>query len=910
MWSTGATVAIALAYVALLFFIAWRGDRQAAAGRNPLASPWIYALSLAVYCTAWTFYGSVGRAATDGYGFLPIYLGPTLACALGWVVYRKILRIAKIERLTSIADFLASRFGKSAFLGAVVAVVAVVGTVPYIALQLKAVATSFQLLLARDGPSALSYEQLSLSAAAVLALFAILFGTRSVDLTEQHAGLVLAIAFESLVKLVAFLAVGLFVVFGLYEGFGDLFARAAADPALAAMLSRQGASEGAWAWMTFLSLLAFWFLPRQFQVGIVENVDERHLSTSAWLLPLYLLVINVFVLPIALAGRMSPATAGASGDTFVLLLPLSADRAELAVLVFLGGLSAATSMVIVESLAISNMVANDLVLPVLLQRSGSVGGDFRQPLLISRRLAIVAVLLLGHLYAISAGVGASLISIGLVSFAAVAQLAPATLGGLYWAGATRRGALAGLIGGFAVWAYTLPLPSLVATGRLPASFLSEGPLGLSWLRPHALFGLDGLDPLSHSLTWSLLVNVVAFVGVSSLAAPGPVEERQARRFVDVFRYRGEVEVPVWSADAPVASLRALLSRFLGEERTERALQAWADEQGVDLDHMGQAHPELIAFAERLLAGTTGAASARVALASVAQEKTLDVGEVVELLDETSRVIAASRELAEKSQELETASAELRRVNEQLRELDRLKDDFLSTMAHELRTPLTAIRAFAEILHDNPELDTEKRSEFLRVIAKENERLSRLIHDLLDLARLEGKEERMVAEPVDLAEVVADGVAALDQLAASRGVEIEVTAPMGLPPVAGDRDRLIQVVINLVSNAVRFCPAATGHVAVSVQRRRGELLLGVEDNGPGVPPTEREAIFEKFRQIARPVSGRQAGTGLGLAITRRIVARHGGRIWVEDAAEGGALFLVSLPTRAADAPQPIPLLLGA
>jgi Na+/proline symporter/nitrogen-specific signal transduction histidine kinase len=888
-------IAVALAYIGLLFLIAWLGDRRAARGAPPLAGPWVYSLSLAVYCTAWTFYGSVGRAAVDGYGFLPIYLGPTLAAVLGWIVYRKILRIAKDERLISIADFIASRYGKSTALGAVVAVMAVVGTTPYIALQLKAVAGSFQLLWRATHPEVLPFDRLSLVCAGLLAVFAILFGTRSLDLTEHHAGLVLAIAFESLVKLVAFLAVGVFAVWGLHGGLGDLFGRAAADPELRALLLRTGASDSEWAWMTFVSLLAFWFLPRQFQVGVVENYDERHLRTSAWLLPLYLLVINVFVLPIALAGRLSPATAGVPGDSYVLALPLAADRPGLALFVFLGGLSAATGMVIVESLALSNMVANDLVLPWLLRRAGPAGGDFQRPLLFSRRLAIVGVLLLGHFYAVFAGAG-TLVSIGLVSFAAAAQVAPAFLGGLFWTGATRRGALAGLLGGFAVWGYTLPLPTLVASGLMAPEFISAGPFGLTLLRPYALFGLEGLDPLSHSLLWSLLVNVLAFVGVSSLGGQSAVEERQARRFVNVFRRRPSEE-PVWSADAPIASVRELLARFLGEDRTERALRAWAEERGVDLQSEGAADPALLAHAELLLAGTTGAASARVALATVAREHALDVGEVVELLDETSRVLATSRELAEKSRALETASTELRRVNERLRELDRRKDEYLSTMAHELRTPLSAIRAFAEILHDNPDLPVERRAAFLGIIEKENERLSRLIHDLLDLAKLEAEEPGAPHGAFDLAGAVDDAVESLRQLSAARGVAVEVRHAAGPLRVQGDRDRMIQVVLNLLSNAIKFCPPERGRVVVETQRAGARVELAVCDNGPGVPAEHRETIFERFRQLARPVGGSMQGTGLGLPICRRIVTQYGGEIRVEDATGGGARFVVVLPAAA-------------
>jgi signal transduction histidine kinase len=895
-------VAIALAYLGLLFLIAAVGDARAASGRNPLANPWVYSLSLAVYCTAWTFYGSVGRAAGDAYGFLPVYLGPTLGAALGWVVYRKIVRIAKSERLISIADFVASRYGKSTGLGALTAIVLVVGTVPYIALQLKAVSSSFLTLWRSTHIEPLSADRVSLACAGVLALFAILFGTRSVDLTEQHAGLVLAIAFESLVKLVAFLAVGIFVVWGLYDGLGDIFTQAAARPELAAMLSRSDANDGDWVWMTLLSLLAFWFLPRQFQVAVVENVDERHLRTSSWLLPLYLLVINIFVLPIALAGRLTLGETGASGasgasaDGYVLALPMLGGHETLAVLVFLGGLSAATGMIIMESLALSNMVANDLVLPVLLWRKGP-SENFRFPLLVSRRLAIAGVVLLGHLYAVSATTGASLVTIGLISFAAVAQLAPATLGGLYWSGATRRGALAGILVGAGVWGYTLALPTLAGGQLIAAEFVTEGPFGIAFLRPQALFGLTGMDPLSHSLLWSLLANLLLYVGISSLGSQSAIERRQAQRFVGAFQREPGADSSPWAADTPIAAVRGLLGRFIGTERADRALALRAEEQGADFSRDTVADPELLAFAERLLAGTTGAASARVALASVASEQALGVGEVVELLDETSRVLAASRELEEKSRQLEAASAELRQVNDRLQELDRRKDEFLSTMAHELRTPLTAIRAFAEILHDNPDLSLAQRTEFLAIIARENERLTRLIQGLLDLAKLEAEGMFEGAETVQLTDVVHDAVESMGQLAMSRGAQITLTHDSTLPRVAGDGDRLIQVVINLLSNGLRHASPESGRVIVSLERRDGAVRLAVADNGPGIPEAYRETVFERFRQVPRGGADSRHGAGLGLAISRKIVEQHGGRIWAEAAALGGARFVVELPAAA-------------
>jgi len=465
-------VCTSFAYLGLLFAIAYYADKRADAGRSVIASPYIYSLSLAVYATAWTFYGSVGRAASDGIGFLPIYIGPTLMIALWWVVMRKILRISKQNRITSLADFIASRYGKSALLGGAVTVIAVIGIVPYISLQLKAVSNGFLIVMqypeivmpAKLGAVPVAQDT-ALWVALILALFTIAFGTRHLDAAEHHEGMVAAIAFESLVKLLAFLAVGIYVTFVVYDGLGDVFARAAANRELAPLLTPLEGLAGnyaSWAWLTILSMAAIMFLPRQFQVAVIENKDERHLNKAIWLFPVYMLAINLFVLPIAFGGRLHFPGGSVDADTFVLTIPMAEKQELLALLVFIGGLSAATGMVIVETIALSTMVCNDLVMPVLLRlRSLRLNErpDLTGLLLGIRRGAIVFVLLLGYLYFRVAGEAYALVSIGLMSFVAAAQFFPSIIGGILWKGATRLGALAGLSAGFLVWIYTLLLPS-------------------------------------------------------------------------------------------------------------------------------------------------------------------------------------------------------------------------------------------------------------------------------------------------------------------------------------------------------------------------------------------------------------------------------------------------------------------
>jgi diguanylate cyclase (GGDEF)-like protein len=630
---------VAFAYLGVLFAVAYYGDKAAAAGRSIIANPYVYSLSLAVYATAWTFYGSVGRAVSSGIGFLPVYLGPTVMAALWWVVLRKIIRIAKDNHITSLADFVSSRYGKSAWLAGMVAAIAVLGVTPYISLQLKAISTSVSILLsypnivpvAHTGPGPVLTDT-AFYVAMILAAFTIVFGTRHLDASERHEGMVAAIAFESLVKLVAFLCVGIFVTYGLHGGFSDLFGKAAQLPQAKAAFTIGGAlGTGvgvfqSWASLfsvAFISMLAIIFLPRQFQVAVVENVNEAHLNKAIWLFPLYLLLFNIFVLPIAFGGLLHFSGQAVNPDTFVLTLPLSERQPALALLVFIGGFSAATGMVIVESIALSTMVCNDLVMPVLLRIKRlkvAERQDLSGLLLGIRRVTIVIGMLLGYLYFRLAGEAYALVAIGLISFAAVSQFAPAVLGGMYWKGATRAGALTGLGAGFLVWAYTLMLPAFARSGWLPVSLLEHGPFGIELLRPLRLFGLAGLDEITHAMVWSMLANIGAYIGVSVLTGQTAIEQTQAALFVDVFKHEPANAELEWRAKGSLPDLHALLSRFLGPTRAVATFTNYARERGMEWPN--EADAELVSVSESQLAGVIGAASARVMIASVIEKEPL------------------------------------------------------------------------------------------------------------------------------------------------------------------------------------------------------------------------------------------------------------------------------------------------
>ncbi|MBI3710214.1 MAG: histidine kinase, partial [Proteobacteria bacterium] len=871
----------AFGYLCVLFAVAYWGDKRADAGRSLVASPYIYALSMAVYCTAWTFYGSVGRAATSGADFLPIYLGPTLVAILWWHIMRKILRISKVNRITSIADFVASRYGKSHLLGGLVTIIAVIVIMPYIALQLKGVSTSYSVLAwypdvapVEPGVGLSILNDTALHIAILMAIFAILFGTRHIDATERHEGMVTAIAFESIVKLIAFMAVGVFVTFGMFEGVGDLFAQAAARPEIARLFTTVAAGGyGGWVTLTLLSMAAILFLPRQFQVSVVENVDERHLSKAVWLFPLYLLAINVFVLPIALAGLLKFPAGAVDGDTYVLALPLSRGLGALALFAFIGGLSAATGMVIVESIALSTMMCNDLVMPILLRLRWlrlAERSDLTGLLIAIRRGSIVLVMLLGYAYFHFIGGSYALVTIGLISFAAVAQFAPAIIGGIYWKRATMAGALAGLTGGFIVWLYTLLLPSFARSGWLPIEFLEQGPAGLVLLKPYALFGLAGFDPLAHALFWSMVVNIGLYVGVSLTTRQMAIERIQATRFVEVFQQADAGErLRLWRGEAMVKDLRHLLVRFIGQKAADQALDEFATRRGVNLAKAGFADADLVHHTERLLAGAIGAASSRVMIASVVKGADVGIDEVMEILDEASQVIEYSRQLETKSRELESASAELKAAYERLKELDRLKDEFLTTVTHELRTPLTSIRSFSEILHDNPNLPATQRQQFLSIVIKESERLTRLINQVLDLAKIEAGRFEWRIDEIDIRDVVTEAIAATGQLFKEKAVTLEADLSAELPPVRIDRDQIMQVILNLLSNAVKFCERGNGRVTVRLRRVVSGVQVSVVDNGPGIPPEHHATIFEKFHQVGDTLTAKPEGSGLGLAISRRI-----------------------------------------
>ncbi len=875
-------------YVALLFAVAFLAERSAAMGRARwLRSPWIYTLSLSIYCTAWTFYGAVGYAARSGLEFLTIYLGPTLIFVGWWWLLRKLVRIGRQNQITSIADLISSRYGKSNLLGAMVTVIAVLAATPYIALQLQSVTQSFG-VFASETP-----VEMGLSTAAWvamgLALFTILFGTRKLDAREQHHGVVMAIAVEAVVKLVALLAVGAFVVWGLAGGVGPMFDQINASP-----MATWTLQPGRWAGLILTAAMAVVCLPRMFHVIVVENTDEAQLGPASWAFPAYLCAMSLFIVPIAVVG-LNLMPAGANPDMFVLTLPLSQGQNALAMLAFLGGFSSATSMVIVETIALATMVSNHVVVPLWLRAVPArvQSGDVRRVVLLSRRLAIMGVLALGYGYYRLSGGGASLAAMGLIAFVGVAQFMPALLGGIFWRGATRSGAATGLLLGAGVWLWALFLPSFAAGAVIPDAVMAQGPFGVGWLRPQALFGIAGQDPLLHALFWSLALNTLGFCVVSILTFPSPVERMQGAIFVNIFD-DDAVGPQAWvRGQADAEGLLVLAQRILGDDDALALFEGETRLQGKE-GYLPDPTPEVIGRVERQLAGAIGAAAAHAMIADLTGRATVTVEDLMAMANETAAIIENQSRLEAQQSELTRTARALRDANEKLTQLSVQKDAFLSQISHELRTPMTSIRAFSEILTegDVPQAMVQQSG---RVIQDEAIRLTRLLDDLLDLSVLENGSVQLTLKTKLVSDLLDQALAVSGQSRGARALEIERDLASEQFYVQTDPDRLMQVFINLISNARKYCDAEVPRLRIQVRQRAGRVQIDFIDNGKGIPKDAQGLIFEKFARLSD--QARAGGAGLGLAICREVMANLRGTVGYLPG-QGGAAFRVVLPLRVA------------
>ncbi|MFM9987258.1 ATP-binding protein [Flavobacterium sp.] len=874
-------------YLAVLFFIAhWAEKKGNSKWTN---NPYVYTLSLAVYCTAWTYYGSVGVAAKSGLGYLPIYLGPIIIAPSWILILKKIIRISRVNKISSIADFISLRYGNSRFLGAIVTVICLTGILPYIALQLKSISETFH-VVTKTATNSFILDDTTTYVAVALALFASYYGTRYVDASEKRKGIVTAVAMESVLKLVFFVIIGIYVTYFVFDGFDDIYQKAS----LLENFKEKNAIGGLpqainWFLLCILSMFAIFLLPRQFQVSVIENNRENHINTAVWLFPLYLLIFNLFVYPIAWGGNILFDGKEVNSDTYSLLIPQLFNNKAMTVIVFLGGFSAAISMIVVSSIGLSTMLTNNVLIPYNLL--GKLKSDEQtissRKIVNSRKFGIFILIILAYFIYRFFALDYSLVSIGLVAFVIIAQLSPAFFGALFWRRGSRLGAIYSIIVGFLICIYTLLIPYAIGISNVEISFISKGFMGIELLKPFQLFGLDYLQPVPHALFWSLLFNSFTYFAVSVSFKGNYRERNYAEMFVDINKYITNHENAfIWKGTAYRNDIEKVLIRFLGEERTKRAMNIFNVKYNVD-KNQELADARLIKFSENLLTGHIGTASARILISSVVKEEKISLPEVLKILEESKENIIINKKLTETSKELKEISAKLQTANSSLIKKDQQKDEFLDTVTHELRTPITAIRAASEILHDDDEIPEDLRKQFLQNIISESDRLNRLIDKILDLEKFETGKQTINPSKNNLVNTIEKAIDPLQQLIKNKNITIHIESKHKINAYY-DEDRIFQVITNLVSNAIKFCPEKEGLITIQVSEKEDFIQTVVQDNGKGINTNDFEVIFDKFYQSTNQNIKKPVGSGLGLAICKQIIEHHKGKIWAQTSLKGASI----------------------
>ena len=890
-----ALITIIIIYLAVLFFIAFFAEKKKQS--KWVNNPYVYTLSLAVYCSAWTYYGSIGIAANSGINFLPIYLGPVIAAPLWIIVLRKVIRISKQHKISSIADFISLRYGNNRFLGALVTVICLFGTLPYISLQLKAVSETFEIM--SDNTSYVSttvIDDSTFYVALLLAIFAAFFGTQNTDASEKHKGIIASVAFESILKLVFFLIIGIYVTFYLFDGTTDIYNKISITENFKELTTLKGVEDGFnWFFMIALSFMAIFLLPRQFQVSVLENNREKHLKKAIWLFPLYLLLFNLFVVFIAWAGKITFLDTK-NAEYYTLLLPLENGNSFLATLVFLGGFSAVISMVIVSTLALSTMVSNNLIIPYgfldkFIRNQPDRNSKYIKNI---RRISVFTIIIIAYFFYVSFSKELSLYSIGLISFVIISQLAPSFFIGLYWNRGSSKAAIIGMILGFCIAVYTLVLPFTLQAYTGTDHFTQFGFLGIAALKPYALFGINFLSPPAHAFFWSITFNVLSYL-IFSLASKGNYRERNyAEMYVDSTNFtKLQDSALVWKGEAYVADIKNVLIRFLGEKRATRALTIFFTKYRLS-QNTQLADARLINFSEKLLTGSIGSASAKILISSVVKEEQISLVEVLKILEESKENIVNNKVLLEKSNELTQLSSKLKGANSKLISKDKQKDEFLDTVAHELKTPITGIRAATELLLDeDDDMPKEIKTQFLKNILQDSDRLGRLINNILDFEKLETGRIDLNLKLNNLQKTIKKVLTSISQLAAKKGVKLINKNSRELFLVF-DEDKIHQVLTNLLSNALKFCPTEKGKIIIDYRLVNEEVEVVIEDNGKGILEEDFSYIFDKFYQSKNQNTIKPEGSGFGLAITKQIVEKHNGKIWAEKDQKSGAKFVFTIP----------------
>ncbi|PKG43204.1 sensor histidine kinase [Psychroflexus sp. MES1-P1E] len=888
-------IALIFTYLGILFLIAFFAEKNK--GSKLVSHPAIYGLSLAVYCSAWTYYGSVGMAATSGIEFLTIYLGPVIAAPLWIVVLKKIIQLSKAYKISSIADFISLRYGNSRSLGALVTLVCLASIIPYISLQLKAISETFEIVststIGIEGTSVITDSTFYI--ALILAVFASFFGTLSLDASKNRTGVMFSVAAESILKLTFFLVVGIYVTFYVFDGTVDLYKQADLDLNLNKLSTINGLNGGInWYFSIALSFLAVFLLPRQFQTSVVEFNNRKQLKIAIWLFPLYLLLFNVFVIFIAWGGLLILGNE-ANADYFTLLIPLHFGDKWLAVLVFLGGLSAVISMVVVSTVALSTMLSNNLIIPYgfLKKLTNNKSLNNEKTIKNIRRLCVFSSIILAYLLYSMFNPQISLFSIGLISFLTIAQLAPSFFIGMFWNRGSALGSKVGILLGMSVVVFTYLLPFFTENILNNNEFVEQGFFGVGALKPYALFGIELLNPVNHALYWSLLLNTGVYLMLSVLRKGNYRERNYGEMFVNSERViELKEDAFVWKGEAYVEDIQNILIRFIGQEKADKALRVFRKRYQVNPQEI-LADARFINFSERLLTGAVGSASAKILISNVAKEKPVSLVEVLNILEENRETISVNKSLEKQSQKLIKLTSDLKMANEELKIQDQLKDDFLETVAHELKTPITSIKASSEVLSDNEDMAMELQQRFLANIIQDTERLNVLINDILDLEKMASGRDMLTLKFHRLDECVQEAIHGISSIAQRQNIDVRFQ-PDSNVVLEFDYSKILQVFTNLLSNALKFVPDKKGVIEVFLEHNSEEILFTIKDNGKGIPEGDKHLIFKKFYQSKNQTFKKPTGSGFGLAICQQIVEMHGGEIYANPNLKIGAEIIIKLP----------------
>ena len=864
--------AIIMLYLALLFFIAfWAEKRKSNFWAN---NPYVYSLSLAVYCTAWTYYGSIGVAANQGLEYLAIYIGPIIIIPAWIVINSKIIRISRVNKISSIADFISLRYGNSRSFGAIISVVCILAIIPYIGLQIKAISDTFHLVTKSENPNNI-FTDTATYVVLLIAIFSSYYGTRYVDASEKRLGIISAVAVESFLKLIFFVILGIFVTYGIFNGFDDIYEKAKNLPDFTQRNSFNGL-EGSFNWMltSMLSMTAIFLLPRQFHTTIIENRKENHLKTAIWVFPLYLLIFNFFVFPIAWGGKILFLGQNVNPELFPILIPQKFGSILISVIVFLGGLSASISMIIISSVTLSIMLSNNVIIPYgWIDTFKTKNDTFNNKNIVNiRKVSIFLLIITAFVFYKYLILESSLFSVGLVSFVLIAQLAPSFFGAIFWRRGTYTGAVIGLILGILICYINLIIPQYLKA--------INPELAINQYRILQFFKIPYLETIPQVFFWSLLANATVFT-IISVSSKGNYRERNyAEIYVDINRYIQNHEgAYIWKGKANVSDIRKILVKFLGDKKTKQALKIFNLKYNID-DENDTADSRFIKFSENLLSGRIGTASAKILIEGVTKEDKISLPEVLKILEESKENITLNRKLTEQSRQLRRLSDDLRSANSSLIEKDKQKDDFLDSVTHELRTPITAIRAAGEILLDDDDIPVEIKKDFLENIISESDRLNEIINDILYLDKLESGTIKLNINKNNIIDTYHKALKPIYHLIQQKNIHHSEINLLNDNEFYYDEARIIQVFQNILGNAYKFTEES-GMIQVKFQEKDNLLKIGIFNTGKKIPDEDIELIFDKFYQSKHQNIRKPVGTGLGLAICKKIIDAHQGKIYAEN-----------------------------